>query len=142
MFRTGDGRLHVVWQSNDHAKGVSLHYSTLGTGAKLVNTGKILSISGWSSLTTYPRLVPAPGGGIRLVFTGANGKINDPFNLDAMYSATSGPAGNTDMVVERIDVFPGIGKPFVNVDGVTMRFDKDRVVITWRRGDSDAASAA
>jgi hypothetical protein len=47
-----------------------------------------------------------------------------------------------DMIVERIDVFPGIGKPFVNVDGVTMRFDKDRVVITRRRGDSDTASAA
>lgn len=38
-----------------------------------------------------------------------------------------------DMVVERIDVFPSIGKPFVNVDGVTMRFDKDRVMITWRK---------
>ena len=38
-----------------------------------------------------------------------------------------------DVVVERIDVFPGIGKPFVNVDGVTMRFDKDRVMITWRK---------
>ena len=37
------------------------------------------------------------------------------------------------MVVERIDVFPGIGKPFVNVDGVTMRFDKNRVMITWRK---------
>jgi hypothetical protein len=37
-----------------------------------------------------------------------------------------------DMVVERIDVFPGIGKPFVNVDGVIMRFDKGRVVISWR----------
>ena len=47
-----------------------------------------------------------------------------------------------DKVVERIEVFPGIGKPFVNVDGITMRFDKDRVVITWRRVDSDAASAA
>ena len=47
-----------------------------------------------------------------------------------------------DKVVERIDVFPGIGKPFVNVDGVTMRFDKDRVVITWRRSDGDTASAA
>jgi site-specific DNA recombinase len=47
-----------------------------------------------------------------------------------------------DMVVDRIDVFPGIGKPFVNVDGVTMRFDKDRVAITWRRGESNGASAA
>jgi site-specific DNA recombinase len=38
-----------------------------------------------------------------------------------------------DTAVERIDVFPGIGKPFVNVDGVTMRFDKDRVMIAWRK---------
>jgi site-specific DNA recombinase len=38
-----------------------------------------------------------------------------------------------DTVVGRIDVFPGIGKPFVNVDGVIMRFDKDRVKITWRK---------
>lgn len=38
-----------------------------------------------------------------------------------------------DTVVERIDVFPGTGKPFVNVDGVTMRFDKDRVKIMWRK---------
>ncbi len=49
-----------------------------------------------------------------------------------------------DMVVERIDIFPGIGKPFVNVDGVTMRFDKDRVKIIWRkvncRSDSDVSS--
>ena len=44
-----------------------------------------------------------------------------------------------DVVVERIDVFPGIGKPFVDVDGVTMRFDKDRVLITWRKIDTLAA---
>jgi hypothetical protein len=50
--------------------------------------------------------------------------------------------GLIDTVVERIDVLPGIGKPFVNVDGVTMRFDKDRVVITWRRDDSGVAPAA
>jgi len=47
-----------------------------------------------------------------------------------------------DMIVERIDVVPGIGKPVVNVDGVTMRFDKDRVKITWRRATSPEASAA
>jgi site-specific DNA recombinase len=47
-----------------------------------------------------------------------------------------------DMVVERIDVFPGIGKPFVNVDGVIMRFDKGRVMITWRKRESAAPSAA
>jgi len=44
-----------------------------------------------------------------------------------------------DSVVDRIDVFPGIGKPFVDVDGVTMRFDKDRALITWRKIDTLAA---
>ena len=47
-----------------------------------------------------------------------------------------------DTLVERIDVFPGVGKPFVNVDGVTMRFDKDRVKIAWHVVNSAAVSAA
>jgi hypothetical protein len=46
------------------------------------------------------------------------------------------------MVVERIDVFPGISKPFVSVDGVTMRFDKERVKIRWRIADNPIASVA
>ncbi len=44
-----------------------------------------------------------------------------------------------DMVVERIDVSPCISKPFINVDGVAMRFDKDRVMITWRKVNTLAA---
>jgi len=44
--------------------------------------------------------------------------------------------------IERIEVFPGIGKPFVNVDGITMRFDKGRVKIIWRQADSLATSVA
>jgi hypothetical protein len=45
-------------------------------------------------------------------------------------------------MIERIEVFPGIGKPIVNVDGVAMRFDKDRVKIVWRQSDSVPVSAA
>ena len=93
LYRTSDARLHVVWQSNDHAKGFSLHYSTLGAKVKLINTGAILSK--WAALTSYPRLLPGPNGGIRLVFTGADGKGGSPFNNDSMYSATSGAAGNS-----------------------------------------------
>ena len=44
--------------------------------------------------------------------------------------------------IERIEVFPGIRKPFVNVDGVTMRFDKDRVKIIWRQKDGASSPAA
>jgi DNA invertase Pin-like site-specific DNA recombinase len=44
--------------------------------------------------------------------------------------------------IERIEVFPGIRKPFVKVDGVTMRFDKDRVKIIWRQKDGVSSPAA
>ncbi len=46
------------------------------------------------------------------------------------------------MLVERIDVVPSTSKPFVRVDGVTMRFDKERVKITWRKVHGLTASAA
>jgi hypothetical protein len=45
-------------------------------------------------------------------------------------------------LIERIEVFPGMGKPIVNVDGVAMRLDKDRVKIVWRQSDSVAVLAA
>ncbi len=91
LYRTSDGRLHVAWPRNDHASGVSLHYSTLGTLAKLLNTGTV--IDHWTSVSFYPRLVPGPNGGIRLIFNGANGKTGSPFNLNTMYSATAAKAG-------------------------------------------------
>jgi hypothetical protein len=93
LFRTADGRLHVVWTRQDGGGSFSLHYSTVGGKAKLLGTGTILS--GWAGLTFYPRLVAGPGGGIRLVFTGGNGQNGSPFNLDAMYTATSSSAGTS-----------------------------------------------
>lgn len=93
LYRTSDGRLHVAWSSQDGGSSFSLHYSTIGTHAKLVGTGTILSK--WTGMTFYPRLVPGPGGGIRLVFTGANGTSGSPYNNSDMYSATAGSGGAT-----------------------------------------------
>ena len=93
LLRTPDGRLHVAWARSDGASGFSLHYSTVGAKAKLVNTGSIASK--WSGITFYPRLLPGPNGGIRLVFTGSDGVGGSPYNNDSMYSATAGAAGNT-----------------------------------------------
>src|SRR5215813_712770 len=93
VYRTPDGSLHVAWPRDDNAKGFSLHYSTLGSSAKLINTGTILG--SWSSLTTYPRLVPGPNGGMRLILSGANGKVGSPFNENTVYSATAGKTGAT-----------------------------------------------
>lgn len=92
LLRTGDGRLHVVWARND-TNSESLHYSTLGAGAKMLSTGTVLGH--WNSVTSYPRLVPRPNGGIRLVFTGANGQTGSKYNEGEIYSATAGQAGQT-----------------------------------------------
>jgi hypothetical protein len=91
VLRTADGRLHVAWASQDGSNTFSLHYSTVAGRARLVNTG--VMVSKWTAISTYPRLVPGPGGGIRLIFTGGNGQSGSPYDLGAMYSATASAAG-------------------------------------------------
>ena len=90
LFRTTDGKLHVAWAQHD-ASSYSLHYSTVGGKAKLLGTGTI--VQKWTGVSFYPRLVAGPGGGIRVVFTGGDGVNGSPYNLGAMYSATSTSAG-------------------------------------------------
>lgn len=92
LFRTADGRLHVVWASHDGLS-YSLHYSTVGGRAKLLASGVI--VKNWSGVSFYPRLVPGPKGGMRLIFTGSNGINGSPFNLNAMYIAGSNSAGQS-----------------------------------------------
>src|SRR5215472_14419678 len=92
LFRTADGRLHVVWPSHDGTK-FSLHYSTVGGRAKLLASGVI--VKNWAGVSFYPRLVPGPKGGLRLIFTGGNGVSGSPLNLDAMYIANSSSAGKS-----------------------------------------------
>lgn len=92
LFRTADGRLHVIWPSHDGLS-FSLHYSTMGGRAKLLNSGAV--VTKWSGVSAYPRLVAGPNGGLRLVFTGGNGIGGSPFNTGAMYTATSSKAGTS-----------------------------------------------
>ena len=91
LLRTSDGRLHVAWPSFDKNGTYSLHYSTVGGKAKLLDTGTIFK--DWGGISAYPRLVATAGGGIRLVFAGGNNQGGSPFNLGAMYTATSSSAG-------------------------------------------------
>lgn len=91
VFRTADGRLHIVWPINDGGSGFSLHYSTVAGREKLLNTGTI--VKHWSGVSAYPMLVAGPNKGLRLIFTGGNGVSNSPFNTGAMYSATASSAG-------------------------------------------------
>jgi hypothetical protein len=93
LLRTADGRLHVVWPKNDGSSRFSLHYSTIGAKSKLLNTGVV--VGKWTGISTYPRLLPGPNGGIRLIFTGGNGVGGSPLNTGAMYVAQAGQAGTT-----------------------------------------------
>ncbi len=96
LFRTADGRLHVLWPGED-VNGANttyaLHYSTVGGRAKLLNTGTIEH--GWAAIMQFPRLVAGPGGGIRAIFSGGNGIGGNPYNTGAIYTATSNSAGTS-----------------------------------------------
>lgn len=96
LFRTSDGRLHVLWPSKDVGKKnttYSLHYSTVGGREKLLATGTLEK--GWGAIMQFPGLVAGPGGGLRAIFSGSNGQVNSPYNTGVIFNATSGPAGTS-----------------------------------------------
>lgn len=88
LFRTADGRLHVIWPSHDNLV-FSLHYSTVGGQAKLLATGTI--VHNWATVSSYLELVPAAKGGMDTFFTGSDN--TSPFNTGAMYIASSNSTG-------------------------------------------------
>lgn len=93
LFRTADGRLHVIWPKEDGPGSFSLHYSTVGGATKLLATGTV--VSHWSSIAMFPRLLPGKNGGLQLLLDGANGVPGSPYNTGAMYLATSNSAGKS-----------------------------------------------
>ena len=90
LFRTADGRLHVIWPSHDHLV-FSLHYSTVGGQAKLLATGTI--VHNWATVSSYLELVRGAHGGMDALFTGSNNV--SPYNTGAMYIATSDSNGTS-----------------------------------------------
>ncbi len=92
LFRTGDGRLHVIWPRKDGSF-YSLHYSTVGGATKLLATGTILSH--WGAIAMSPRLVPGKHGGLQLLIDGANGVSGSPYNTGSVYLATSNETGKS-----------------------------------------------
>ena len=93
LFRTADGRLHVIWPSGDAPSSFSLHYSTVGGRSNLLATGTV--VSHWPGISMSPRLLPGKHGGLQLLFTGGNGVSGSPYNTGAMYLATSNSAGKS-----------------------------------------------
>jgi len=92
LFRTGDGRLHVIWPSHDGTV-YSMHYSTVGGEEKLLATGTI--VSKWAAVSMSPGLLPGAHGGLQLLMTGGNGVSGSPYNTGAIYVAKSNEAGKS-----------------------------------------------
>lgn len=92
LFRTADGRLHVIWPSHEGLT-FSMHYSTVGGRARLLATGTIEHH--WGAVDAYPRLVPGKHGGMLLLMDGGNGVPGSPYNTGAMYVAASNAAGKS-----------------------------------------------
>ena len=93
LFRTADGRLHVIWPSRYQTTFYAMHYSTVGGRARLLATGIIERH--WGAVDDYPRLLPAKHGGMLLLMDGGNGIPSSPYNTGAMYVAASNAAGKS-----------------------------------------------
>jgi hypothetical protein len=91
MFRTADGVVHVAIQSTtNNLDSIDVaHVDTKGT-----LTGRSPAVPGWEGTTEDPDLLPAPGGGMRMVFGGHRTLVSgDPYNEGYTYWASSDASG-------------------------------------------------
>lgn len=93
MLRTGDGVLHVVHAEEVGTQREYVHTSISGSG---VVTGHSKVLAPWNTLLYDPQLVPAAGGGMRLVFSGLQ-DIDSAnfFSRGHLYNALSDATGST-----------------------------------------------
>jgi hypothetical protein len=91
MFRTADGVVHVATHTSGGGLD-SIEVAHVGTNGAL--TGISAAIPGWEGLTEDPDLLPAPGGGMRMVFGGHRTLVSgDPYNEGYTYFASSDASG-------------------------------------------------
>jgi hypothetical protein len=86
MFRTSDGRLHVVWRKKLLNNNFAYGYTTVALNGATLNTGTALS--NWESLEEDPVLVHH-GSGMRLLFKGSRDTSGDFFSRGSVYTLTS-----------------------------------------------------
>jgi hypothetical protein len=95
LFRTADGRLHMVWLKRN-ASTSSYASATISLTGKLL--GIATALSNWTSLEGDPRLV-ATGSGLRLVWIGnRTTNAGDFFSRGAVYTQTSANGSSWSLV--------------------------------------------
>jgi len=92
VFRTSDGKLHVVWRKRLQDNNLEFDYTTVALNGVTLNTGSALS--DWETLEDDPVLVH-DGNGMRLLFKGGIDTGGGFFSRAAVYTLTSSTAGTS-----------------------------------------------
>lgn len=92
LFRTADGKLHVVWRKVLQNHHFAYGYTTIALNGSIANSGTALN--DWESLEEDPVLVHH-GSGMRLLFKGAIDTSGTFFSRGSVYTLTSTAAGTS-----------------------------------------------
>jgi len=92
VFRTTDGKLHVVWRKQLQNNNFAYGYSTVALNGALGATGTALN--DWETLGFDPVLVH-DGNGMRALFEGGIDTSGTFFSRGSVYTLTSPPAGTS-----------------------------------------------
>jgi len=87
MFRTPDGKLHVVWKVHLGANKENLRWATISQAGKLLASGNVLP-SNWGTIDVTPHLMKFATAGVRVVFKGAQ-STSGFFSTGSVYTSTS-----------------------------------------------------
>lgn len=140
LLRTSDGVLHVLYRREQPSID-TLAYTNISATGRTVATGTV--VTGWSALTTDPKVVPAPGGGLRVVFGGIRTTDpSDPYGTGQMFQATAPAAGTTWTLADAltashyaVDSY-GTGATAL-ADGTPMVSFPLSGILTWNSGAGD-----
>lgn len=144
-YRTSDGVVHLVYLKAGSSDGSAYGHTAISPSGRVLRQNTLLN--NWHTLTTAPQLVPAAGGGIRLIFQGR--RVSDdaqPYGDLATYTALASASGASwHLQSEQIgggDVPTGDlaattlsnGTPVAAWSGFTIGGPDDGGWIKWRSG--------
>lgn len=92
LFRTSDGKLHVLWRKQLANHNFAYGYTTVGLNGTTANTGTALN--NWESMGFDPVLVPN-GNGMRALFEGGIDTGGGFFSRGSVYTLTSAMPGTS-----------------------------------------------
>lgn len=143
LHRTADGVLHVLYHRRSGTS-EDLAFTNISPTGKVVASGN--AITGWASLPEDPKVVAAPGGGMRLVFGGLQDTdVANPYSSGQMFSALADASGTTWALQPGALTQSGYAYGSYGTGATTLADGTTPVVsfplnseVTWNAGGADA----